>query len=193
MNFGSFAWGVFGENSDLSQNQIPKVEPANSLRFRRFVSAQGIFLRSSYQKQQSAESRQHLFPNPMQKTSEQLLQLIAEEIWQRQGFNTLALDLKGVSSLSDYCVVSEASADRHLHSLAEAIIKRLKAEGMTPHHIEGMAFDDWIVLDYIDIVVHLFLPAMRRHYCLEEIWKGGRLIDLRLPSEEHSIFEVNGE
>ena len=129
----------------------------------------------------------------MQKTPEQLLQLIAAEIWQRQGFNTLALDLKGLSSLTDYCVVSEANVDRHLHSVAEAIISRLKAEGIAPNHVEGLTFNDWIVLDYTDIVIHLFLPAMRRHYCLEEVWKEGRLIDLQLPSEEHPAVEVGGD
>lgn len=132
----------------------------------------------------------------MHKTTEQIVHLTAEEIWQKQGINTLALDLRGISTFTDYCVVSEGTVDRHLKSLAEAIITRLSREGLRPLHIEGWASGDWIVLDYADFIVHLILPVLRRHYCLEEIWQEGQLLDLHFPdvcAEEGDLLEVHNE
>ncbi len=135
-------------------------------------------------------------PITMQKTTEQIVHLTAAEIWEKQGINTLALDLRGISTITDYCVVSEGRVDRHLKSLADAITARLMREGLRPIHIEGLATGDWTVLDYADFIVHLILPDLRCHYCLEEIWREGELLELDLPchlDEEGDLPEVQNE
>lgn len=128
----------------------------------------------------------------MSKTPEQLLCQIAGEIWEKQGVNTLALDLRPHSTITDFYLVSEGQVDRHVKSLATAVIDSFAKEGYKPLHIEGWAMSDWIVLDYAFCIVHLFLPQMRHHYCLEEIWKEARLVDLHMPREistSTSLFE----
>lgn len=119
----------------------------------------------------------------MSKTPEQLLCKAAEEIWEKQGINTLALDLRSLSTITDYFLVSEGQVDRHVKSLANAIIDAFAKEGLKPMHIEGWAKSDWIVLDYGFCIVHLFVPQLRRHFCLEEIWKEAQLVDLQMPCE----------
>lgn len=119
----------------------------------------------------------------MPKTPQQLLCLAAREIWEKQGVNTLGLDLRSISTITDFYLVSEGQVDRHVKSLASAVIEIFAKEGLKPMHIEGWAMSDWIVLDFAFCIVHLFLPQMRSHYCLEEIWKKAELVDLQIPSD----------
>lgn len=115
------------------------------------------------------------------------VQLIAQAIYDKKGLNVLALDVKGFCSLTDFFVVAEGTSDRHVQALAKAVID---AMGKKPLHKEGLATGQWVVLDYGEVVVHLFIPSLRHLYKIEEVWKQGQLIELELNPNQGSVKEV---
>lgn len=108
------------------------------------------------------------------------LNLIAQTIYDKKGVNILALDVRGVSTLTDYVVIAEGNVDRHVTAIAEAVVQALKEAGHPPIHVEGLQTGDWVVLDYLTFMVHLFMPGLRDKYRLEDLWKKGRICDLTI-------------
>ena len=80
------------------------------------------------------------------------------------------LDLKGLTSITDYFVIITAESERKAKAAAEHIIDELKGDDERPLHVEGMDTMHWILLDYVDVVVHIFMPEERRFYDLESLW-----------------------
>lgn len=108
------------------------------------------------------------------------LNLIAQTVFDKKGTNILALDVRGVSSLTDFVLIAEGSVDKHVIAIAHAIIDRLGKAGYEPINVEGMEIGDWVVIDYFDIMVHLFMPGLRDKYQLEELWRQGKIINLKI-------------
>ena len=106
------------------------------------------------------------------------LDIIAQTLFDKKGINILALDVRGISTLTDYYMIVEGNVERHVTALAKAVIERLKDEGRQPIHVEGLADGDWVVVDYLNIVIHLFKPDVREKYRLEELWKDAKVVDL---------------
>jgi ribosome-associated protein len=109
-----------------------------------------------------------------------LLNIIAQTIFDKKGINILALDVRNVSTMCDYVVIAEGVVDRHVKAIAEAIEKALAEVGERPIAVEGRKEGDWIVLDYSQVMIHLFMPGMRDRYRLEELWKAGEIVDLKI-------------
>ena len=86
------------------------------------------------------------------------------------GADILLLDLAGLTLIADYFVIATAETDRQWNAMAEEIVAELKAEGRAPLHIEGLAEAGWVLLDYGDVVVHIFSPSERERYRLDEVW-----------------------
>ena len=83
----------------------------------------------------------------------------------------LVLDLRGLSDFTDYFFICHGSSDRQVLAIAEAVEERLLAElGIKAGHVEGRRTGDWILLDYIDFVVHVFTREKRAFYALERLW-----------------------
>ena len=82
----------------------------------------------------------------------------------------LVLDMRGQTSLYDYFVLATGTSRRQIHTLAEEIDAAMRAEGETRHGLEGYEPGRWVVLDYGDVVVHVFDPEMRGYYVLEDLW-----------------------
>lgn len=109
-----------------------------------------------------------------------IFNLIAQTIYDKKGMNILGLDVRGVSSLTDYVLIAEGSVDRHVKSIGSAIIDALMEVGETPAYVEGLQTGDWVVIDYIEIMVHLFMPGLRDKYQLEQLWRKGHILDLNI-------------
>lgn len=109
-----------------------------------------------------------------------ILNRIAQVIYDKKGMNILGLDVRGVSSMTDYVIIAEGNVDRHVIAIADAIIGVLKEEGTKAIHTEGLQSGDWVVIDFLDIMVHLFMPGLREKYRLEELWKEGHILDLTI-------------
>ncbi len=92
----------------------------------------------------------------------------------------MALDVRGLSSITDFLFIAEGNVDRHTISIAKAIVKELSDRGENPVHIEGIKTGDWIVLDYGEVMIHLFSPGWRERYSLERLWPTSKLVDLEM-------------
>ena len=123
----------------------------------------------------------------MKKTTLEILNSIASIIYDKKGMNILALDVRGLSSITDYCIIAEGNVDRHVMSIAQGISKEMSLEGIRPLRLEGMKAGDWVVLDYGEIMVHLFSSGLREKYSLERLWPESKIVELpETLFEQHS-------
>ena len=81
------------------------------------------------------------------------------------------LDLKGVGSFTDFFLICSGTSSRHTQAISDAIMEQLEKSGVSPQHVEGYAEAQWILMDYLDFVVHIFSEQARRFYDLEWLWK----------------------
>ncbi len=109
-----------------------------------------------------------------------MLETIAQAIFDKKGVNTLALDVRGISSLTDYVLIAEGMVDRHVIALAHEILHVLKEKGERPLNTEGLQHGDWVVLDFGGYIVHLFMPGLRDKYKLEELYRQGKIVNLQI-------------
>jgi ribosome-associated protein len=88
----------------------------------------------------------------------------------KKGFDVKILKLRKISSVCDYFVICSGSVDIHVKAITDAIEDGLRAKGIRPSHREGSAGATWMLLDYFDVVVHVFTEDARRFYALEKLW-----------------------
>jgi ribosome-associated protein len=94
----------------------------------------------------------------------------AELASDRKAVDMLVMDLRGLSNATDHFVIMTGTSDQHVRSIAEHVIEELKKEGQRPSHVEGLRTGRWVLIDYIDFIVHVFHPAAREFYQLERLW-----------------------
>ena len=94
----------------------------------------------------------------------------AESALERKAQDVVVLDLRGISTATDYFVVASGQSDVQVKAIADNVVEELKAVAQRPEHIEGMNTGRWVLLDYIDFVVHVFHPQARDFYQLENLW-----------------------
>ena len=82
----------------------------------------------------------------------------------------VALDLRGLNDAIDWFVIGSGTSDAHVRGIAQSVVQRLEAEGVRVHHVEGLPAGRWVLLDFVDVVVHLFHPEARAFYKLEKLW-----------------------
>ena len=87
-----------------------------------------------------------------------------------QATNIVLLDIKDIASFADYFVVLSADSMRQINALVEDINLQLKKEGISIGHKEGTSESGWVLLDYGNVLIHVFSPAEREYYRLEELW-----------------------
>ena len=92
----------------------------------------------------------------------------------RQASDILLLDLKPLDTFTDYFVFLSAETGRQMEALQEELTRDLKGSGGRLHHIEGNSQSGWILLDYGDVVIHIFAEEQRRYYRLEQLWSRAR-------------------
>lgn len=98
------------------------------------------------------------------------LRLVTEALVDRKAVDAVVLDLRGLSSATDYFVIASGTSDAHVRGMAEHLMSALGPRGVEPHHVEGLAQGRWVLLDYVDFVVHVFHPELRQFYQLERLW-----------------------
>jgi ribosome-associated protein len=122
-----------------------------------------------------------------------ILNTIAQVIFDKKGVNILCLDVRKISTMTDYYIIAEGTVDRHTLALAKTIQHSLKEIDQQPLHVEGDQSGDWIILDYSNIVIHLFIPEMREKFALEELYKEGKIVDLHIEVEKENFPNKVGE
>jgi ribosome-associated protein len=88
----------------------------------------------------------------------------------KQAEDVLLLDIRNVASFADYFVIASGTANRQIQAIIEAVEQAVKAEGVTPLGREGKPDSGWVLLDYGDVIVHIFAPEEREFYDLEGLW-----------------------
>jgi len=98
------------------------------------------------------------------------LSLVLEALADRKAVDALVLDLRGLCAATDYFVIVSGTSDAHVRGMADHLVSALAPRGVAPHHVEGLAQGRWVLLDYLDFVVHVFHPELRDFYQLERLW-----------------------
>lgn len=114
--------------------------------------------------------RTHGMATSTRKQSAELAQRIASLCLDNKATDVVILDLEGVTDMADFFVIASGTSDTHVRSTAERIVEAMDREGNGPHHTEGTTQGRWVLLDFVDVVVHLFHPALRSYYQLERLW-----------------------
>jgi ribosome-associated protein len=96
----------------------------------------------------------------------------------RKGRDLVVLDLRGLSTATDFFFIGTGTSDTHVRRMAEHIIAELKGTGVRPDHVEGLQGGRWVLIDYIDFVIHLFHPSAREFYQLEHLWGDASRLDV---------------
>ena len=94
----------------------------------------------------------------------------------KKGEDILLLDLQNIASFTDYFVLCTGTSDRMLDALAESTLETVRTMHRKRGTKEGEAREGWVVVDYGDVVVHLFSPDQRQHYDLEDLWRDGKVL-----------------
>lgn len=102
------------------------------------------------------------FPGPVRRAV-----ALAQE---RKAHDVMVLDLRGISSATDFFVLASGRSDVQVKAIADHVVEELKKEEHRPSHVEGVQGGRWALLDYIDFVVHVFHPQARGFYQLENLW-----------------------
>jgi ribosome-associated protein len=88
--------------------------------------------------------------------------------------DVVVIELTDICSFTDYFVICTGTSTRHNQTIAEGVDEKLRKEGVRPLHIEGHAEGDWILMDYVDFVIHIFTARAREFYDLERLWRAGK-------------------
>lgn len=112
-----------------------------------------------------------------QVNTEKKRDLILEAILEKKGLKISVIDLREVEhAISDYFIICHGESTTQVDAIAESVEKKLKEEAkIRAHHVEGKQNSQWVLLDYFDILVHVFQEEYRSFYMLEELWADGKI------------------
>ncbi len=88
----------------------------------------------------------------------------------RKSTRVTLMDLRSVGAFTDFFVICTGTNSRQVQAIADAVEEKLKGQGLRPAHVEGYDRGEWILLDYFDFIVHVFMPDTREFYSLDRLW-----------------------
>lgn len=110
--------------------------------------------------------------------AEELLKIALHEAIDKHAHDVVVLKTQDVSSIADYFVVATGTSERQTKAIADAISQKLKELDRVPRHVEGLDTCKWVLLDYSDVVFHLFQPESREKYRLEKLWADAPIVPI---------------
>ncbi len=114
------------------------------------------------------------------------MRLAASTLSANKGQDVLILDVRGLSSLWDFFIICSGNSKRHVQALAQHLQEILGQAGVKPLGVEGLEEGNWVLLDYVDVVIHLFIKPLRDFYDLEGLWvDAGRLSEKDLALDQN--------
>lgn len=111
--------------------------------------------------------------------SKKLADKITGFIFNKKGFDVNILNLKKLTTIADYFVICSADSDTQVKAIADEIDKNLRDEGIKAWHKEGYKSLNWVLLDYVDVVVHIFKKDIRNFYSLERLWGDAEISEVK--------------
>ena len=111
--------------------------------------------------------------------SKELAKKISKLILEKKGIDIIILDLQKLTPVTDFFVICTASSDTHVKAIADYISYETKKIGQKPWHNEGYSNLNWVLLDFVDVVVHIFLQESRKFYNLEGLWGDAEITSIK--------------
>jgi len=103
-------------------------------------------------------------------SAEETARVAAEMMLSRKATGVVVMDLREITSAADYFVIGGGAIDQQVRAVSEAVIEGLEERGVRINHVEGYADRRWILIDCVDVVIHVFLDELRDFYGLERLW-----------------------
>ncbi len=123
-------------------------------------------------------------------TSTQLAERLAKLAWEKKGQNIEVLDVRGLTDVTDYYLVVSGESELHVKAITDFLQDQVSKNGEARlWHKEGYQKLNWVVLDYIDVVVHIFQQQKREFYALEKLWGDARIIRLEEDVPDKFVLE----
>ncbi len=116
--------------------------------------------------------------------------LVVEFITKKKGQGILVMDLRGLTDIADCFVICSGASDTQVKAIADSVIEGMGNSGYRPWHVEGYEGCKWVLVDFIDVVVHIFLEDTRNYYSLERLWGDAKIEEIE---EEVLTFEGRSE
>ena len=137
-------------------------------------------------KKKPAVKKKAAVKKPALKKVPEIQDFVFETLDKDKAKDIVVIPLKGKTSIADYMIIATGTSSRHVSSMAQKLKERLNAERKIKARLEGLATGDWAIIDAGDVMVHLFLPAMRERYGLEKLWQDAT----ELPVEKVLVVEA---
>ena len=103
-------------------------------------------------------------------TSKSFAKACGELALEKRAENVTLIDLRKLGAPTDFFVICTGSGERHVRAIADYVVEEMSKRGLRPWHVEGYTSRKWILIDYVDVVVHVFNSETRRFYSLEMLW-----------------------
>lgn len=100
----------------------------------------------------------------------ELHDLVLKILEDNKAEDIISLDVKALTNITDCMVICSATSKRHAHALSDHLVSKVKMHGIQPLSVEGEEVNEWILVDFGDIVIHIMLPEVRKFYSLEKLW-----------------------
>jgi len=107
----------------------------------------------------------------------QVLKIALKAVDDKKGIDVLVLDISAVATFADYFLVCSGDSARQIQAIVDEVEKRMAASGHRPSHVEGYANSEWVLMDYGDLIVHVFSNKARAYYELERLWRDAKILD----------------
>jgi len=119
--------------------------------------------------------------------SHELARTVARLILEKKGTDIYIMDLRELTSITDYFVICSAESDIQVKAIKEHITDELVHQAIKPWHVEGEQAMHWVLLDFVDVVVHIFQPETRDFYSLERLWGDAKIEEVKDEDETAGI------
>ena len=121
-------------------------------------------------------------------SSDKFAEKCATLAWQKKGQDIMILDVRDLTDVTDYFVLVSTESEPHSKAIADHLQDELEKEKVKVWHKEGYGNLNWVLLDYIDVVVHIFRNHTRQYYDLEKLWGDAKIIRLEENAEDRPVF-----
>lgn len=111
-------------------------------------------------------------------TSLETAKMAVKALDSKKALDIMVIKIQDISAIADYFVIATGTSSTHVKALADEVEAQLDEAGISVSHVEGYRSNSWILLDYVDVVVHVFSDEAREYYDLERLWQDGEIIDI---------------